>query len=182
MAWRGPARPPATAGGRFAASISTRAFLFSGLSFYMSALQRADLKVFVPPVLQHAATAAATSTFLRSRSPFPTTAPTPARCWPWNSSSIQTRPAHARPSTARTWASTHAQQKQRVSRSRRAPARAPACRCVLRMSDTVPSSSLRRSLITVVPADIAAAAPPMRIAPHDSFIIWPVFRPAGRGE
>lgn len=40
-------------GGWLATSISGLAFLFSGLSFYMSALQQADLEVFVPPVLQY---------------------------------------------------------------------------------------------------------------------------------
>lgn len=40
-------------GGWLATSISGLAFLFSGLSFYMSALQQADLDVFVPPVLQY---------------------------------------------------------------------------------------------------------------------------------
>jgi len=79
-------------GGRFAASISTLAFLFSGLSFYMSALSEPISKCSSRRSCSMPATAAATSTFLRSRSPFPTTAPTPARCWPWNSSSMQTRP------------------------------------------------------------------------------------------
>lgn len=37
-----------------ATSISAIAFLFSGVSFYMSALQQADLAVYVPPVLQYA--------------------------------------------------------------------------------------------------------------------------------
>lgn len=37
-----------------ATTISAVAFLFSGASFYMSALQQADLEVYVPPVLQYA--------------------------------------------------------------------------------------------------------------------------------
>lgn len=37
-----------------ATAISAVAFLFSGASFYMSALQQADLEVYVPPVLQYA--------------------------------------------------------------------------------------------------------------------------------
>lgn len=41
-------------GGWIATSISALAFLFSGMSFYMSALQQADLDVYVPPVLQYA--------------------------------------------------------------------------------------------------------------------------------
>lgn len=41
-------------GGWLANVLSAVAFLFSGLSFYMSALQQADLDVFVPPVLQYA--------------------------------------------------------------------------------------------------------------------------------
>ena len=41
-------------GGWLATSISALAFLFSGISFYMSALQQADLEVYVPPVLQYA--------------------------------------------------------------------------------------------------------------------------------
>lgn len=40
-------------GGWLATSISGLAFLFSGVSFYMSALQQADIEVFVPPVLQY---------------------------------------------------------------------------------------------------------------------------------
>lgn len=40
-------------GGWLANSLSALAFLFSGLSFYTSALQQADLDVFVPPVLQY---------------------------------------------------------------------------------------------------------------------------------
>jgi len=34
--------------------ISATAFVFSGISFYMSALQQADLEIHVPPVLQYA--------------------------------------------------------------------------------------------------------------------------------
>ena len=41
-------------GSWLATGISALAFLFSGISFYMSALQQADLDVFVPPVLQYA--------------------------------------------------------------------------------------------------------------------------------
>jgi hypothetical protein len=41
-------------GGWIATGISALAFMFSGASFYMSALQQADLEVFVPPVLQYA--------------------------------------------------------------------------------------------------------------------------------
>lgn len=41
-------------GSWLATSISAIAFLFSGISFYMSALQQADLAVYVPPVLQYA--------------------------------------------------------------------------------------------------------------------------------
>ncbi|HRD77107.1 MAG TPA: hypothetical protein PK264_14445 [Hyphomicrobiaceae bacterium] len=42
-------------GGTWAATmISAAAFVFSGISFYMSALQRAELEVYVPPVLQYA--------------------------------------------------------------------------------------------------------------------------------
>ncbi|MGE0697953.1 MAG: hypothetical protein AB7O57_02550 [Hyphomicrobiaceae bacterium] len=41
-------------GGWLATGISTLAFVFSGISFYMSALQQADLEVYVPPVLQYA--------------------------------------------------------------------------------------------------------------------------------
>lgn len=41
------------ASGWIATVISSLAFLFSGASFYMSALQQADLEVFVPPVLQY---------------------------------------------------------------------------------------------------------------------------------
>ena len=41
-------------GGWLATTISAIAFLFSGVSFYMSALQQADLEVYVPPVLQYA--------------------------------------------------------------------------------------------------------------------------------
>jgi hypothetical protein len=41
-------------GGWVATAISAVAFLFSGVSFYMSALQQADLEVYVPPVLQYA--------------------------------------------------------------------------------------------------------------------------------
>ena len=41
-------------GGWLATTISAVAFLFSGISFYMSALQQADLEVYVPPVLQYA--------------------------------------------------------------------------------------------------------------------------------
>lgn len=40
-------------GGWLANALSGLAFLFSGLSFYTSALQHADLDVFVPPVLQY---------------------------------------------------------------------------------------------------------------------------------
>lgn len=40
-------------GGWLANSLSALAFIFSGFSFYMSALQQADLDVFVPPVLQY---------------------------------------------------------------------------------------------------------------------------------
>ena len=40
-------------GGWLATSISALAFVFSGISFYMSALQQADLEVYVPPVLQY---------------------------------------------------------------------------------------------------------------------------------
>ncbi len=40
-------------GGWLANVLSALAFVFSGLSFYMSALQQADLDVFVPPVLQY---------------------------------------------------------------------------------------------------------------------------------
>jgi len=36
-----------------ATTISAVAFLFSGVSFYTSALQQADLEVYVPPVLQY---------------------------------------------------------------------------------------------------------------------------------
>ena len=39
--------------GWLATTISAVAFLFSGASFYMSALQQADLAVYVPPVLQY---------------------------------------------------------------------------------------------------------------------------------
>lgn len=41
-------------GGLLATVLSSLAFLISGLSFYMSALQKADLEVYVPPVLQYA--------------------------------------------------------------------------------------------------------------------------------
>ncbi|MDX2156676.1 MAG: hypothetical protein SFW09_09215 [Hyphomicrobiaceae bacterium] len=41
-------------GGWLATAISAVAFMFSGVSFYMSALQQADLAVYVPPVLQYA--------------------------------------------------------------------------------------------------------------------------------
>ena len=41
------------ASGWLANLLSGAAFLFSGASFYMSALQQADLEVFVPPVLQY---------------------------------------------------------------------------------------------------------------------------------
>lgn len=45
----------ASHGGNWVATaISAVAFLFSGASFYMSALQQADLEVYVPPVLQYA--------------------------------------------------------------------------------------------------------------------------------
>lgn len=41
-------------GGSWLANVlSALAFLFSGLSFYTSALQQADLEVYVPPVLQY---------------------------------------------------------------------------------------------------------------------------------
>ena len=39
--------------GRLATVISLLAFLFSGLSYYESALKQADLDVFVPPVIQY---------------------------------------------------------------------------------------------------------------------------------
>ena len=39
--------------GRIATVISLLAFLFSGLSYYESALKQADLDVFVPPVIQY---------------------------------------------------------------------------------------------------------------------------------
>lgn len=42
-------------GGNWVATVvSAVAFLFSGASFYMSALQQADLEVYVPPVMQYA--------------------------------------------------------------------------------------------------------------------------------
>jgi hypothetical protein len=41
-------------GGWLAASISALAFVFSGISFYSSVLQQAELEVYVPPVLQYA--------------------------------------------------------------------------------------------------------------------------------
>ncbi len=41
-------------GGRLATLISMLAFLFSGLSYYESALKQADLDVFVPPVIHYA--------------------------------------------------------------------------------------------------------------------------------
>jgi len=41
-------------GGWLTTGISALAFVFSGISFYMSALQQADLEVYVPPVLQYA--------------------------------------------------------------------------------------------------------------------------------
>lgn len=41
-------------GSWLATALSALAFLFSGASFYMSALQQADLDVYVPPVLQYA--------------------------------------------------------------------------------------------------------------------------------
>ncbi|MFM9942996.1 MAG: hypothetical protein ACKVP7_26295 [Hyphomicrobiaceae bacterium] len=40
-------------GGWLATTLSALAFVFSGFSFYMSALQQADLEVYVPPVLQY---------------------------------------------------------------------------------------------------------------------------------
>jgi hypothetical protein len=44
----------AARGGWLAALLSLAAFLFSGISFYTSVLQQADLDVFVPPVVQYA--------------------------------------------------------------------------------------------------------------------------------
>jgi hypothetical protein len=45
----------ASHGGTWVATvISATAFVFSGISFYMSALQQADLEIHVPPVLQYA--------------------------------------------------------------------------------------------------------------------------------
>ncbi|MGD9802720.1 MAG: hypothetical protein AB7E81_18405 [Hyphomicrobiaceae bacterium] len=41
-------------GGWLATAISMLAFIFSGISFYMSVLQQADVQVYVPPVLQYA--------------------------------------------------------------------------------------------------------------------------------
>jgi hypothetical protein len=41
-------------GGRLTALLSLAAFVFSGISFYTSVLQQADLDVFVPPVIQYA--------------------------------------------------------------------------------------------------------------------------------
>jgi len=41
-------------GGWLATVISALAFVFSGISFYTSVLQQADIQVYVPPVLQYA--------------------------------------------------------------------------------------------------------------------------------
>lgn len=40
-------------GGRLATIISALAFVFSGLSYYESALKAADLEIYVPPILQY---------------------------------------------------------------------------------------------------------------------------------
>src|SRR5262245_26770520 len=41
-------------GGRLATIFSALAFAFSGFSFYVSALQGADLEVYLPPTIQYA--------------------------------------------------------------------------------------------------------------------------------
>lgn len=41
-------------GGRLATIISALAFVFSGLSYYESALKAADLEIYVPPIVQYA--------------------------------------------------------------------------------------------------------------------------------
>lgn len=41
-------------GGRLATVISALAFVFSGLSYYESALKAADLEIYVPPIVQYA--------------------------------------------------------------------------------------------------------------------------------
>ena len=47
-------RDPGGHGGRMATLVSGLALIFSGLSYYESALKQADLEVFVPPVIQYA--------------------------------------------------------------------------------------------------------------------------------
>jgi len=51
---RGAAAEPSGHGGWLATSFSAVALGFSGLSFYLSALQQADLEVFIPPTIHYA--------------------------------------------------------------------------------------------------------------------------------